>query len=480
MSLRALAVLVVVSLAAGCTLAADDPPVSSGSTLEGTWVDTDGDGLLERGPGEPFVERAELAPAAAPGKVLAVFAQLTDVQVTDEESPARLELLDRLGSPFDSAFRLQESLTAQVLAGALVSVAALEPQALVLTGDLVDNAQRNELDLLTAVLRGGRADPGSGARRYEGVQAAVNPDPFFYRPELDPPREPGLLGRAQLPFVSPGARVPWYPLVGNHDLLVQGNLAPSPRIDDIATGSRKLVRLSAEAREAVRGRRLTTGLVERLLARGLPGASLPVTPDPRRRPSSAAETVARLRAASNAPAGGPLLDYAFDIGSSVRGIALDTVRRRIGARGLLRPAQIRWLRRELRAAGGRWIVVFTSTPLEDTEGAEPALTALDGSRRVVAVVSGDKHRNRIVPRRSQGGGYWLIGTSSLVDYPQQGRAFQLRETEGGVVLETWVFDHAPSVLGDVSRQLAFLDHQGGRPRGLAGLPRDRNARLYHR
>jgi len=479
MLLRTFAPIAVLLLAGGCSLTRDEEPSSaSGSTLEQTWVDRNGDGLLERGPGEPFVERTELSEESEPGDELAVFAQLTDVQLTDEESPARLELLDRLGPPFDSAFRLQESLTAQVLADALRSAAAIEPQALVLTGDLVDNAQRNELDLLLAVLRGGRVDPGSGTAGYEGVQAAANPDPFFYRPELDPPRVPGLLARAQRPFTSPGIPVPWYPLVGNHDLLVQGSIAASERIAAVATGSRKLVRLSTAAQDAVRDRRLTGAVVERLLARGLPGAAVRVSPDPRRHPHAATEAVARLRAASDAPPGGALLDYAFDIGPSVRGIALDTVRRRVGSRGLLRPAQVRWLRRELRAAGERFVVVFSSTRLTETDGAGPALAALDASPHVVAVVSGDKHENRIEPRRTPGGGYWLIGTSALVDYPQQGRAFRLRRAGTGVVLETWVFDHAPSELGDVSRRLAFIDHQGGRPRGLAGLPRDRNARLY--
>nr|MBA2331628.1 hypothetical protein [Actinomycetota bacterium] len=366
-----------------------------------------------------------------------------------------------------------------VLAASLRSVAALRPQALVLTGDLVDNAQRNELDQFLAILRGGRVEPGSGAAGYDGVQSAGNADPFFYRPEVDPPREPGLLRRAQAPFDSPGVRVPWYPLVGNHDLLVQGNIATSAQIEAVAVGSRKLVRLNERALRSVRSQSLSRELVEELLVRGLPGAARRVSPDVRRRPHSPAEAIERLRAASAAPAGGPLLHYSFEIGRFVRGIALDTVRRDIGARGLLRPAQVRWLREQLARAGERWIVVFSSTRLTETEGAEPALAALDSSARVLAVVSGDKHANRIEPRASRGGGYWLIGTSSLVDHPQQGRAFRLRRTAGGrVVLETWLFDHAPSPLADISRRLAFLDHQGGRPRGLAGERSDRNARLY--
>jgi hypothetical protein len=188
--------------------------------------------------------------------------------------------------------------------------------------------------------------------------------------------------------------------------------------------------------------------------------------------------LASLRRASGHGGRGPLLDYAFQLGPRVRGIVLDTIDRTGGAAGLVRPSQLTWLRRALAAAGDQPVVVFSHTPLTSAAGGASALALLDRDRHVVAAVSGDTHRNSIAPR----GHYWLLGTSSLVDYPQQARAFELdRAGNGRLVLQTWMIDADPSSkLASTSRQLAFLDFQGGRAQHFAGTRADRNARLYLR
>ena len=90
---------------------------------------------------------------------------------------------------------------------------------------------------------------------------------------------------------------------------------------------------------------------------------------------------------------------------------------------------------------------------------------------MIAAISGHIHRNRIVARRTQAGGYWLISTGSLIDFPQQARALRILATaDGGVAIQTWMLDHVfPGRLGTISRQLAYLDAQGGRPRGSPAI-----------
>jgi hypothetical protein len=174
------------------------------------------------------------------------------------------------------------------------------------------------------------------------------------------------------------------------------------------------------------------------------------------------------------------LDYALNAGTRLRLIVLDIVRRGGGSGGLVDPAQPAWLAHELATAADRWVIVVSHQPLASSEGGTAILALLDRAPRVIAALSGHTHRNTIVPRRTSAGGYWLISTASLIDFPQQARALRVRSTVGGgVAIETWMLDHVfPGSLGTIARQLSYLDAQGGRPHGFAGARGDRNAVLY--
>jgi 3',5'-cyclic AMP phosphodiesterase CpdA len=467
------AVLAALAALAGCGGdASPSGPPPPGSTLRATLVDRDGDGFLERGPDEPLVDRGG---SGAPGRTIATFAQLTDTHVRDEESPARVPFLDRLGAPFSSTFRPQEALSTQVLDAAVRAVNREHPQAVVVTGDIIDSAQEDELEQALAVLAGGRVQPDTGGPGYDGVQTAANPDPFYYRPDNDAPRHAGLLAAAQRPFDAPGLDAPWYAAVGNHDLLVQGEVPATADTKAVATGDRLVTSLDPRLRPPS-DERLAPAVVQAVLDEGLADEGERVPADARRRHVAPEATVERIARATRIRARGDRLEYAFDIGTRVRAIVLDTVRRAGGSRGLITAKQTAWLRRQLAIAAGRWVVVFSHNPLDASDGGDSALAALDASPRVVAAVAGNRHRNTITARPA---GYWLIGTSSLADFPQQARGFRLCERAGGgAVLETWLIDHDGHGLAGTSRELAYLDAQGGRPQGFAGSVSDRNVRLH--
>lgn len=470
--MRPLALVVLLGLA-GCGGSAPAAAPPATSTVQTTLVDRDRDGFLERGgPGEPLRDRG--TPVRA-GGTLATFGQLTDTHVRDEESPARVPFLDRLGAPLNSTFRPHEAFSTQVLDAAVRALARERPQAVVVTGDIADSAQENELDAAIAVLEGGAVRPDSGAPGYDGVQAAGNPDPFYFRPDTDAPRHPGALAAAQREFRAAGFGVPWYPAIGNHDVLVQGEVPSTEAIEELATGSRLVTGLDPDSLPYL-DEDGAADIVNDLLAYGEAyGRSETVPADGARRHPEPDEVVERLaRAAGIRPATPERLDYAFDLGTEVRGIVLDTVNREGGSRGAVSPDQVEWLREQLARAGQRWVIAFAHNPLESSDGGEAALAALDGADRVAAVVAGNRHRNTIEARDS----YWLVGTSSLADFPQQARMFRLREAGEGVVLETWMVDHDGRGLAGTARELAHLDAQGGRPQGFAGRPEDRNARLF--
>jgi metallophosphoesterase (TIGR03767 family) len=262
------------------------------STVEQRIVGTDprqGFSFLGLGPGEAYVVREELAPARAGRerrrRSLLYLAQLTDFQLSDEESPARVEFLDdAISSVASSAWRPQEAFVAhqteytirqvnRFLSSPVRDGEGERAQLLnaVLTGDLADNAQRNETEWVVRLLEGGTVNPNSGssnvdadydpfcraqvaagrldpaeAPRYTGVQDYDDyfESPIFYDPERPRgiyaqrgwPVYPGLMDEGQKPFQAEGLRVPSYVLFGNHDNLVQGNEDAIQPYETVATG----------------------------------------------------------------------------------------------------------------------------------------------------------------------------------------------------------------------------------------------------
>jgi uncharacterized repeat protein (TIGR01451 family) len=261
---------------------------------------------LAIGPGEPYAVRDGAGegntniPTAQAGRAgrrssLAYISQMTDFQLADEESPARVEFVDPGPS---SAWRPQEGFTPFQVEATVRQInefvdTSPVPQGdgsrssmdfALLTGDQADNQHLNETiwvrDLLEGngptnfnsglsrpedyanpaqlgascgllvAQEGGAAGAAAEGARYTGVQdyddypVAPPATPLFYDPDqplapdwADWPEYDGLMDRAQQLSIDPeGLRVPFYITNGNHDVLVQGNEDANEAFEDIALG----------------------------------------------------------------------------------------------------------------------------------------------------------------------------------------------------------------------------------------------------
>jgi hypothetical protein len=165
--------------------------------------------------GEPHLDRDELgAGGSTTGpdrKSVLYFVLLADAQLVDVQSPAHAPSSERstiMDLPaFHAAGPLFPHLLDAQIQTALQFSTARTFDFFVHAGDAIENAQENELEWFVTIMDGGTVQPDSG--------------------EADDP-VPGPGNDALDPFVAQGvpASVPWYAVIGNHDLNVFGIYPP--------------------------------------------------------------------------------------------------------------------------------------------------------------------------------------------------------------------------------------------------------------
>jgi len=303
------------------------------------------------------------------------------------------------------------------------------------------------------------------------------------------------------PFEASGLRVPWLGCYGNHEEVCQGVGIVTPALAKLMAGARKPLALpDGFDRDAA---------AETFVNRPevfMSGPVIEVTPDGARRPIDRQEFTHAL--AESGPHGfaasageDPILYYVHDT-ASLRFITLDTVCAAGGADGCIDAPQLHWLERRLEEVHSRFrsrdgrtvrtrhedrlVVIVSHHGFDSIHNprakplAHELMALLIRFENVVLWLNGHIHANRITPRSGRDGarGFWEVTTSSIVDWPCQGRVVELFDAgRGQLAIACTMVDHEGAGLAALHRELAANVPFNGFDSGRSGTPLDRNAVL---
>lgn len=432
----------------------------------------------QAGPGLGHDKRTDIAPgttATNTARLLTFFA-ITDVHITDKESPAQVNYVG-WSAPYgpgsldmSGAYAPTILATTQVLDAAVQTINALHKNTPfdfgIALGDATNNTQYNELRWYIDVLDGKIVTPSSGAH--------VGADTIDY----------------QKPFKAVGLNkeIPWYQTIGNHDQYMMGSYYETAKTQAAHIGATILNAnentVAAPSAAAMAGTGFYMGVVDGSTPYGdLIGAgpealfSTPptVVADPDRRSlatdtSSSKNWIAEFFKTTSNPVGhgfnlvdpnnGPgFASYSFrpkqDI--PIKVIVLDDTCKGPGqpsyALGCLDQTRLDWLTNELQSGQNNnqlmiisaHVPVYPQNSLTDPNMGKfqffrsaitdaSLLAVLHNYPNLIMWMSGHRHVNTVTPQPFNvadpndhpENSFWVVETASLRDFPQQFRTFEIR------------------------------------------------------
>lgn len=429
-----------------------------------------GYGVCQYGPGLGYEKRLDLMPvnynaasAVNTAKLLNFFA-MTDVHITDEESPAQAVYFGIREKGIISAYSPAMLYSTQMLDAAVQTVNALHRinrfDFGISLGDVSNNAQYNELRWFIDILDGKKINPDSG----------IKDDPI-----------PGLNNDYQDEFQAAGIdkTIPWYSAIGNHDHFWMGTNPPTEYIRQTYNGSEILQVGDIFLPGGINRKDFYVGVINGKTPYGTIIGAGPVestTPqkipaDPNRRFLSRNEWVNEFNNTSSDPRGhgfnqtNGLGCYTFGPNSNVpiKVIVLDDTQSENDAdvhgygHGTLDQERYDWLVHELDKGQneGKLMIIAAHIPIgvkmEGTLGAflgwsslaavseKNLIAKLNTYPNLLMWIAGHRHLNTVTvlpspdPVNHPELGFWVVETASLREYPQQFRTFEiLRNSDNSI------------------------------------------------